>query len=234
MKVKIFLIVVVLSFCHCKNKVETVLAYHYSFENSNEGWSFGYSDYPANLTLNDSLDLYKMFYGYTNLPANILPLQKGLRLRGKNRSDDLFMYVKKNITGLTPNANYTVSFDIDMASNAPTNAAGVGGAPGEGVTLKVGAITFEPKNLRNILNHYELNIDKGYQTKGGKDMVVAGNIGVSDTTKSFTLIKRMAQLPTMVKTDTNGQVWVIVGTDSGYEGLTELYYANISIKLKKL
>ena len=35
-----------------------------------------------------------------------------------------------------------------------------------------------------------------------------------------------------VSADSNGVVWFIVGTDSGFEGLTTLYYDTISVVLE--
>jgi hypothetical protein len=207
---------------------------NYNFEKNADGWVAGYSDYPANLSQNDSLVLYAMSYGHGPLPAGIVPAQKGMRIRGHNRPDDLFMFFKKKITGLTPNAVYSIAFDIDLASNAPTHAVGVGGAPGEDVILKAGAKSYEP--LNNIIQgFYRINIDKGNQATGGADMKVLGHIGVADNTTAYTLINRNNYNKQLVTTaGNNGELWLITGTDSGYEGLTELYYANIKVVLQPL
>lgn len=215
-------------------KPENPMTLNFSFEETNEGWLFGYSDYPSNLLLNDSLELYKMQYGLANLPISISPPQKGLNIRGNNRSDDLFMFVKKNIVSLAPNTYYKIFFEIEIASNAATNAVGIGGAPGEAVTLKAGANMLEPKNIIDNLGDYRLNIDKGNQTVEGVDMKNLGNIGVADNTINHTLINRNSSLPITALTDANGQLWVIVGTDSGYEGFTDIYYSNIKIILEKI
>lgn len=37
--------------------------------------------------------------------------------------------------------------------------------------------------------------------------------------------------PVVVKADDSGGAWLIVGTDSGFEGLTRLYYDRISFTL---
>ena len=37
-----------------------------------------------------------------------------------------------------------------------------------------------------------------------------------------------------VKTDDGGQMWLIMGTDSGYEGLTTIYFTNVSVSLKEI
>jgi hypothetical protein len=39
-------------------------------------------------------------------------------------------------------------------------------------------------------------------------------------------------LPLSVSADSEGWVWLIVGTDSGFEGLSTFYYARISYTLK--
>jgi hypothetical protein len=75
-----------------------------------------------------------------------------------------------------------------------------------------------------------MNIDKGNQSIPGVDMDTIGHIGVSDTTTKFTLINRnnTARLFT-ITTDSNGEVWVCIGTDSGFEGRTTLYYNKITL-----
>ena len=52
-------------------------------------------------------------------------------MSGVNPSDDLFMFMKKKVTGLLPNTTYNVTFVVEFASIYPTNAFGVGGPPGE-------------------------------------------------------------------------------------------------------
>jgi hypothetical protein len=75
-----------------------------------------------------------------------------------------------------------------------------------------------------------MNIDKGNQSVPGVDMGTIGHIGVSDTTTQFTLINRnnTTNLFT-IRTDANGEVWVCIGTDSGFEGRTTLYYDQITL-----
>ena len=75
-----------------------------------------------------------------------------------------------------------------------------------------------------------MNIDKGNQKVPGVDMDTIGHIGVSDTTTEFTLINRK-NTPKLftIKTDVNGEVWVCIGTDSGFEGRSTLYYNQITL-----
>lgn len=210
------------------NKIEL----NYPFETSADGWTVGYSDYPAGLSLSDSLSLYQFSYGFSALPDNILPRQSGIKVSGINRSDDLFMFIKKKITGLAPSTYYKITFSVDMASNANSKAVGVGGGPGTSVFLKMGASEKEPMNTIDPTNWYRINIDKGNQSVAGTDMINTGNIAVSDTTTVYSLIRRGNATPLVKRSGPNGELWVIIGTDSGFEGLTTLYYSNVKVTLQ--
>ena len=72
-----------------------------------------------------------------------------------------------------------------------------------------------------------MNIDKGNQAQGGESMVVLGNVGHREVQGTEYRIKTLnnKDMPLMVDTDGEGRVWLIVGTDSGFEGLSALYYS---------
>ena len=198
--------------------------YSYDFIGGYDGWTGDFADYH----FADSI-LYELEYTRTTLPAPLNTSKYALKIAGINRSDDLFMFIKRKITGLIPNTTYQLQVQVNFASNAPTNAIGVGGPPGEGVTMKAGATITEPNKII-IGGDYRMNIDKGNQKVPGVDMDTIGHIGVSDTTTEFTLINRK-NTPKLftIKTDVNGEVWVCIGTDSGFEGRSTLYYNQITL-----
>ena len=76
-----------------------------------------------------------------------------------------------------------------------------------------------------------MNIDKGNQDEEGEDMINIGHIGVGATTTQFTVINRNnnSANPFEITTDDLGEIWLVVGTDSGFEGLTTLYYTQIDV-----
>lgn len=200
--------------------------YDFNFSESPHGWACGFSDYPA--TREDSV-FYELRYAHIDKPGG----GKAMMLSGNNHSDDLFMYMKKQVTGLSPNTLYTITFDVELASNAPKGSVGVGGSPGESVYLKVGAVSTEPGSTIEDGN-YRMNIDKGNQATGGMDMIVIGDISTPEGITDYTLINRSnlytaADNPYQARSDTNGNLWLVVGTDSGFEGTTTLYYTRIVI-----
>lgn len=195
-------------------------------EGQSDGWIPGFADFsPETASMNRRAEI-------RTLPEEVESRNRhAYYLRGRNTSDDLFMFIKKPVTTLEPDRQYDVSFYIEFASSAPSNCAGIGGAPGESVTLKAGATATEPLALLESGN-VRLNVDKGNQVSGGADVVVLGNVanGVpcEEADGSFVLLRRTGQLGRPVRTDGTGSVWIFAGTDSGFEGTTEIYYAFIA------
>lgn len=195
------------------------------FDGNKSGWEAGFADYSIHQTVD-----WKLEEGIANLPAPLDTQKKGFRISGMNHSDDLFMYLKKKITGLKPNQAYSASFIIDFASNAPSGHHGVGGAP-DNVFVGIGAGPVEPKATVGPEEIYRMNIDKIDQTKDGKDMKIIGNIGTGTDKEGYKLLQRVGDF--IGKTDDTGNLWLIIGTDSGYESTTTLYYTSVNLKLKE-
>ena len=47
----------------------------------------------------------------------------------------------------------------------------------------------------------------------------------------WVLLQRTHRHPEPVTTDQSGTLWLLIGTDSGFEGTTSLYYASIVARL---
>ena len=196
----------------------------FDFATGAEGFSAGFADYPAGREDAMSLD-----FAHSPLPAEIGP-GHGLRLSGLNHSDDLFMFVKTGITGLEPSTTYEVRFELDIASNAPDGSVGIGGSPGNGVCVKAGVTVVEPTARPNPEGYMELNIDKGNQLEEGLDMTVLGDIAMGGDGSAYAMIQRSnAGEPFVFTSDASGDAWLVVGTDSGFEGMTTIYLAHIEV-----
>jgi len=194
------------------------------FSTGNDGWIGDFADYPVSDSLFYELQIYR-----AKLPSPLDTNQYSLMISGNNHSDDLFMFIKRKITGLSPNSTYQIFISADVASKYPTNAIGVGGAPGEGVKVKAGASLFEPVKVVAD-SYYRMNIDKDNQGNPGADMDTIGHIGVTDTTTVYTIINRNNSGHMFsIKTDSKGEVWISIGTDSGFEATTTLYYKKITL-----
>ena len=140
------------------------------------------------------------------------------------------MFVKKKITGLKPNTNYKIELEIEFATNAASGSFGVGGSPAENVYIKAGASTNEPmKVLDNSDNNYRMNIDKGNQSQDGTNMKLIGNFANGTDLFVYKLKSLSTTMPINVISNSNGELWVIIGTDSGFEATTTIYYNRITL-----
>lgn len=233
MKMNIRLLLVcmlaVLSF-GCNDDEDVVLpdnSLSFDFEQSAEGWAGGKADFPMDW----DEDRLEFAFAHEALPAEVSEEGMALKLSGRNISDDLFLFMKKKVTGLEPNHTYRVTFQVEFASKYPEQSFGIGGSPGASVYLKAGGSATEPMPVEED-GHIRMNIDKGNQAQGGEDMVVLGHIGIPGSSETYQLIQRdNLQDPVEITTDSNGSLWLIVGTDSGFEGTTTLYYNTIEVEL---
>lgn len=200
--------------------------FEFTFQTDVEGWTAGFADLPADF----DQDTYELDSGFRELPDGLDG--NGFFIQGHNRSDDLFMYLTRRVGGLQPATEYQVNVEIDLATNVPGGLIGIGGSPGESVYVKAGASTIEPSQEQDSSGWLRSNIDKGNQANGGGEMVVVGNVSHPDVAGDEYKIKTLTNdgIPLSVTSDANGGVWLIVGTDSGFEGLTALYYSRISYK----
>ncbi len=212
----------------------------YTFEEGKEGWDGCFTDLPVDY----EEDIYDLQFGHADWPEDLGQPGKALMISSINRSDDIFMYVKRKIgtaEGIEPNTTYLLKFDVEFATNAPAGAVGVGGPPGEAVWVKVGAGAEEP--VRVECPHachpfWVLNLDKGRQNDDGEHAMRIGDVakeGSADDDFSYALKNlNNNDFPLLATSCSEGNLWIFVGTDSGFEGKTTLYYTKIEVALEKV
>lgn len=219
-----------MSFFSCEKDEDNhpIHSFTFNFEKGTEGWTAGFSDYPSGW----DTSRFEFRFAHAGLPEEVNQNNKALLISGRNISDDLFMFIKKQITGLKPNHNYLLSLKIEFASQYPEESIGIGGSPGGSVYLKTGGSAFEPLPIEED-GEIRMNVDKGNQSQGGNQMVVIGTVGIEGEEFMYQLIQHdNSQQPLNVRTDTSGNIWIIIGTDSGFEGITTLYYNSVEVRLQ--
>jgi hypothetical protein len=77
-----------------------------------------------------------------------------------------------------------------------------------------------------------MNIDKGNQAIGGENALVVGDVASSQMCGQGQPQWQLKQLSSgaetiAVTTDGDGQAWLLMGTDSGFESTTSLYYTQV-------
>ena len=206
----------------------------FQFSQGTQGWESGVSDYFAgeNPGISFVADLQP-------LPSPLDTNSSALFMSSVNHSDDVFMFWKDHFAGLAPGATYTARFVVEIASDTPNGCAGVGGQPGEAVFVKAGATQIEPIAVLNSSGYYAMNIDKGNQSVGGANAVVLGNIATTiscgDANSSVWQLKQLnsGSSGVPVQAGTDGSVWLLVGTDSGFEGPTAVYITQFTATFER-
>jgi hypothetical protein len=204
------------------------------FSRGSGGWLPGFSDFSLATSPPERLAEIR------RLPPEIDENRFGYYLQARNTSDDVFMFLKKQLTpaeGVQGDSTYDVEYFIEFASNAPTGCVGICGAPGESAWLKAGASRDEPIALLQD-GYVQLNVDKGNQAVGGQDAEIVSDIANGRPCEPplpgpYILLQRYHRHPNPVTTDITGNLWLFLGTDSGFEGTTGLYYATINVLLTR-
>lgn len=201
--------------------------YSYQFEKGNSGFKAIFSDYHYDVTGN--YDIYEMKSGYKKIPVKNNE-SMGLYLASHNRSDDVFMGYVKEINGLTPNKEYTFDIEFQLATSTEAGGFGIGGSPSSAVYVKLGASTMKPESiLDEKAGTYRMNIDIGNQSQDGTNMQVIGDVGKPVDSLVTGFDYKLMQGTVKAVSDEKGSIYLIVGTDSGFEGFTEYYIDNVAI-----
>lgn len=215
----------------------TTVTVPFSFANDADGFVADFADYSPGMESGQNGILFVS--EHRRLPA---PLDNrfGLLVGGTNRSDDLFMYIYRPVSGLVPGQRYKVRVDITFATNVPPGCVGVGGSPGENVAIKAGAAAAVPTKA-TVGGSIRSSVDHGGQVNSGKEMITVGNFAGGGGTctageyrvKSLTTAAQEATSPPLpapppdallLNADAQGRLWIVIGTDSGFEARTEIYY----------
>ncbi|WP_073002632.1 hypothetical protein [Mariniphaga anaerophila] len=222
-KIAVVAALLVLFSCSDKNLNQPdPVDFFFDFAEGTDGWSGDFADYPVGEESN-----YELVFEYDTLPEPLDRSQMAIKQSGNNRSEDLFMFAKRKVSGLEPNTVYYITFTVEFATDVPNGLEGVGGSPGESVCVKVGATTAEPKKEKDSENFYRMNIDKGQQTEGGENMVAVSDFANGTDSETYTLKTVSNGSPFGAATDEDGNLWLIVGIDSGFGATTTVYYNSI-------
>ncbi len=216
--------------------ISSSLHLDFDFRDGAQDWEAGFAEYSP------EMEGMMLEAGIRPLPSELGINGTGYYLQGMNHSDDLLMFLKRRLgteDGVVPGQEYRVAFTVVLASNAPSGAVGIGGSPGESVYLKAGASMAEPDvYLDSADNHYRMNVDKGEGNEpSGTAASEVGNIanGLSaEENPRYVSLKRQHEHQYTVNASADGELWLLVGTDSGFEGLTGIYYQRISVTLMPL
>lgn len=227
---KLYWIIFAVSFAGCDFQEDdeaslSIFSKDFDFSTEQHEWIPGFADYPAGP---DDSARFELRYSYMEPVSSSMLTKRSVMLSGNNLNSDLFMYLKRKVAGLKPNTDYTITFNVELASNldlsqySPTSGS---------VYLKAGASAGEPVSVV-VSDSYRLNIDKGNNERAGEDMINLGDLMVAENSTGYTLItlnNTLANKRFVARTNAGGELWLIIGTDSSLTGTTTVYYTRINV-----
>jgi hypothetical protein len=215
--------------------------FSFDFETDMQGWQPMFADYPAGANAEEQAAIdafYELQAQHARLPQPLNTAAGAIELNGSNHSDDLKMMVVRKLEGLSAHTDYVLDIIAILASNAPQGCAGVGGAPGESVWVKAGVTSREPARVLEVggnRSYWLLNVDMGNQEGDGAegrvldDFANSQNCASSTSAYELKTISSIGGPPLSARSDANGALWVVFGTDSGFEGVTRAFIESIEI-----
>lgn len=170
----------------------------------------------------------------------------GFLVQSTNRSDDIDMYIVKELgpeDGVAPDTTYQVSFlELALAGDAPVSALGVGGAPElhiQGLATGVDPSTFVVDELDHVRAPPGV-FAGGVGVPLGSTGACLAEGAVSDRELEpcppapertrFRLTEFAPEQSTEVTSGADGRFWVMVGGHSGFEGFSAIYYARVAFR----
>ncbi|HUP46836.1 MAG TPA: hypothetical protein VM779_15120 [Thermoanaerobaculia bacterium] len=200
-------------------------------DGSTLGWEAGFADYSPHTDMQTTGELRR-------LPPEIGSATAWF-LSGWNHSDDLFMFLRRRLTaadGIRAHQNYIATFRLTWATNAGPDCGGIGGAPGESVYIKAGLAPVRPEPVL-LQDYLRMNIDKGNQSQDGMHATVVGNMAADrplpcSADAPYVTMVREHTHPHAVAASADGELWLLFGTDSGFEGYNSVYVQKIEVTLE--
>lgn len=214
----------------------TTVSKSFDFRNGALGWQGGFADYPPGT----DNGFYELKSEIRPLPSELNVNGTGFFIQGNNHSDDLFMFLKRRLDssdGIVAGQAYQVTYTIVFASNAQSGCFGVGGSPGDSVVLGAGASPAEPQALMTAsagpsdFAFLRMNVEKNGGIAASGTGTIANGQPCNTSSSPYVSVQRTHQHTSPVNANARGELWLILGTDSGFEGRTALYYQQINVTL---
>lgn len=202
----------------CVGDTRTTQSFTFDFNIVRDGWVSGAADYPE-----AQAAAVGATGGVQTLPAPLPTTQNALYLRGTTVGGDLFLFQKRHFTGLAGGETYTISLQVDIATNYHS---GCTTGPGPATYLKAGLSAIEPLTFTDQ-GMVRMSIDKGVGTAGG-DFAQLGDIrngsGGCPAPGTFAIhTTPLKTQPVALTADLDGGFWVFIGTQSSFPGQHEIH-----------
>ena len=207
------------------------------FAEDSEGWEAQFSEYEPGLE--DSLKLsftHDKFMATESIGEVTAVVQSGYAT-----NSDLYMYIKRQISGFKPNTSYSVVFTLELFAQLNENFSGNMSDDNNGSFLKAAVYTEEPDTLivDDIKNPGKkiviTNFSKGDGPTIGPNMALIGKLEHTSLNESPLLLIGTSDGDDLLgTTDNDGKMWMMIGVDTNQPIYQSIFYSFIGIQFREI
>ncbi len=200
----------------------------YTFDDGLQGWEAGVSDFP--LGFEDSV----MFESGTDSLPEVSEM--AFRLAGNDVNQDLFMFITQKLGPVDPETSYNLVFTFNILVQNLEQVQGSGSDififPKVGATIVKPQVFITSDTTQLGYLGTAFSIDKGNGSFDGADMIAMGALQLPIAPGSTTTPNLITNGPNVFRatTDSNGDLWITVGTDSESGIKHAVYLDNLEVE----
>jgi hypothetical protein len=208
------------------------------FDNGPQGWTPFFTGLPS-----DAAATYALSVDLTELPPELGESSRGLQIKGSNKGNALFFFMKKELENLSPGRLYGLRFRVEMATNEPRPVPEVNRVAnaGDPAIMLAGGMAFEPGvsvttqsdgSIKANFGHDVDLLDNGSRTE---DVMVLGLIHHEGEAQEFRMIRlENFDEPFEVRATPQGNLWVVFGFKVTSQKDFEIFLKSTRILINEL
>jgi hypothetical protein len=207
------------------------------FTEDAEGWEAQFSEYEPGLENSLKLSFtHDKFMATESIGEVTAVVQSGYAA-----NSDLFMYIKRQISGFKPNTSYSVVFTLELFAQLNEDFSGDLSDNNNGSFLKAAVYTEEPDTLTvdDIVNPGKkiviTNFNKGDDRTTGPNMALIGKLEHTSVDESPLLLIGTSEGDDLLgTTDNDGKMWMMIGVDTNQPIYQSIFYSFIGIQFREI
>ena len=230
-----FLIFLLISCSLDSMKPPTILVSQFTFAQDVEGWQSSYANYAPSIK-----DSFKFSFEYGKFVISTGDTLRAMVQSAFNYNSKLFMYVKRQIGGLTPNKTYSILFSLQLYSQLKEPYDGDLDTYSYGSYLKVGTFKNEPVNDTiadsSVPGGYTIvpGFDPCIGASDGADMIYIGKIEQTGVNQNPVLLVTPNTISEVLETaDNNGKIWVVIGVNTNVPIYQSIYFSGVGLQFEE-
>lgn len=207
---------------------------NFDFSNTNQAFEIDTADHQVEHSLNHLIKSELV-----QLPSPY-EYRNGIEFSWNNYNEDIKGFIKRKVSDLKPNSQFTVKFNVNILTFMSEECLGIGGSPGKDVIVKASLLTQEPLKYiddSGLFPFYRVDIDENLY--GGDDVNYLGHIGLPVPCDDVFLhqdpvweIKHLTNEDNVsFSSNASGEAWLYVSIDSGVGGNQKVYITELVVDL---